>query len=122
MAGQPCRICSAPIEPGEAVSFNDGELLHMACCSQRSEITPRRTETTYRGFTIRVLSYPLLGRWRADVIVHGPGRRATDLGRMPFRDSSREALAWGWKAATEWIDKQSIGPVIAPPSAHEPQR
>ena len=122
MAGQPCRICSAPIEPGEAVSFTDGELLHIACYSQRSEITPRRNETTYRGFTIRVRSYPLLGRWRANVTVHGPERRATDLGRMPFRDSSQEALASGLKAATEWIDKQSVDPVTAPSSGHERQR
>ena len=105
MAGQPCFICSEPIKPGEGVSFQDGELVHMKCYNEQPRATPRRKESTYKGHTIQIFCYPMIGRWRPSAIVESPGRvRSTRLGRMKLCDTAQEALAFALKTATAWID------------------
>jgi hypothetical protein len=108
VAGQPCRICSEPIKPGEPVSFQDGELVHMTCYNDQSQATRRRRETTYKDHTVQLFCYPLMGRWRPAAIVESPGRaRSTRLGRMELCDSAQGALAFALKTATDWIDKSA---------------
>ena len=106
MAGQPCRICDKRIEPGEAVSFQEGELIHMTCYRVQSRVTRRRTDCTYKGQTIQVVCYPLMGRWRPAASVESPGR-FTRLGPMKLCDNAEEALAFALKTATAWIDKNA---------------
>jgi hypothetical protein len=78
----------------------------MTCYSEQSRGTPRRKEATYKGHTIRLFCYPLLGRWRASVVVESPGSgRSTSLGRMNLRDTEQEALTFALKAAADWIDE-----------------
>jgi hypothetical protein len=72
VAGQSCLICVAPIRPGEAVSFQDGELVHMACYNGQSQATRRRKETTYKGHTIRLYCYPVMGQWRPIAVIEFP--------------------------------------------------
>lgn len=108
MAGQACRICSEPIKPGEPVSFQEGELVHMACHNEQSQTTRRRKGTTYKGHTVQLFCYPLLGRWRPTAIVESPGRvSSTRLGRMKLCDSAQGALAFALKTAIDWIDKSA---------------
>jgi len=106
VAGQPCLICSDPIKPGEPVSFQDGELVHMPCYNDQSKATLRRKETTYKGYLVQLFCYPLMGRWRPVAVVESPGRaRSTRLGRMKLCDTAQEALAFALKAASDWIDE-----------------
>ena len=107
MAGQACLICSLPINPGERVSFQDGELLHMICYSEQSKSARRGKEIAYKGYTVRVFCYQLLGRWRPVANVESPLGRGTPtrFGRMKLCDSVGEALALALKTAADWIDK-----------------
>jgi len=108
VAGQSCLICAAPIRPGEAVSFQDGDLVHMTCYSEQSHATRRRKETTYKGHTIRLYCYPLMGQWRPVAIIESPGGiSSTRLGRMKLCDSPQQALAFALKTATDSIDESN---------------
>src|SRR5688572_11671972 len=105
MAGQACLICSLPINPGERVSFQDGELLHMTCYDEQSKSAQRGKEIAYKGHTVRVFCYPLLGQWRPLATVDSPGGRGaqTRFGRMNLCDSVEAALALPLKTAADWI-------------------
>ena len=106
VAGQACQICYKRIHPGESVSFQEGELIHMTC--YKSQVAERRTDCTYKGHIIRIVCYPLMGRWRPAALVESPGRgRSTRLGLMTLCDSAQAALAFALKAATEWVDKNA---------------
>ena len=107
MAGQPCSICSLPINPGARVSFQDGELVHMTCYSEQSKSARRGKEIAYKGYTVRVFCYQWLGQWRPLANVEFPLERSTPtrLGRMKLCDSVGEALALALKTAADWIDK-----------------
>jgi hypothetical protein len=103
MAGQACSICSVPINPGERVSFQDGELLHMTCYYERLKAVRRGREIAYKGHTVRVFCYPLLGQWRPLATVESPLERGTPtrLGRMKLCNSVEEALALASKTAAD---------------------
>jgi len=107
MAGQLCMTCSLPIKPGERVSFQDGELLHMTCYDEQSKSAQRGKGIAYKGHTVRVFCYPLLGQWRPLATVDSPGGRGaqTRFGRMKPCDSVEKALALALKTAADWIDK-----------------
>jgi hypothetical protein len=96
-----------PINPGERVSFQDGERLHMTCYYEQSKSARRGKEIAYKGHTVRVFCYPLLGRWRPLATVESPLGRGTQtrFGRMKPCDSVEEALALALKTAADWIDK-----------------
>ena len=106
MAGQACLICSLPINPEERVSFQDGELLHMTCYDEQSKSARRGKAIAYKGHIVRVLCYPLLGRWRPFATVESPLSRGTPtrFGRMKLCDSVEDALALALKTAADWID------------------
>jgi hypothetical protein len=106
VAGQPCLICSEPIKPGERVSFQHGELVHMTCYNEQSNSTPRRKKITYKGHTVQLFCYPFMGRWRPAAIVESPGRvSSTRLGPMKLCDSAQKAMVLALKTATDWIDE-----------------
>jgi hypothetical protein len=120
VAGQSCFICSEPIKPGEAVSFQDGELVHMTCYNEQSQTTRRHKHTTYKGHTVRLFCYPLMGQWRPVAIIESPGRvHSTRLGRLKLCDSAQAALAFALKTATDSIDKGSARAVHIEPTDGE---
>jgi hypothetical protein len=110
MAGQACPVCSKPIEPGDGVSFQHGQLMHLACRDARVRVQPEQRETVYRGVTIVVDCNQVGKRWRPLAVIRtavGPVTLRGEL--LHLYHHPAEALAAALDTARHWIDK-TAGP------------